>query len=202
MPDRGPGSSSDRLDGALSLIDEANADDPVHVDTTSGPRPRGVVQGELASEWVTRLDPAASELQLIAARAHHLRRWEVARSSYPEGRAGYLRWRADQKARHASLVADLLVDAGYEPGEIARVQAIIRKEHLRTDPEVQTHEDALCLVFLREELAAFVAQHGDHKTIEVIRKTATKMSPAGLRAVADLGLPTASSALISAALEG
>ena len=44
-------------------------------------------------------DPAATEAQVLAARAHHLRRWVVPRTSYPEGRAGYLRWRTDQKRR-------------------------------------------------------------------------------------------------------
>ena len=38
------------------------------------------------------------ETLLLAARAHHLRRWELPRDSYPVGRAGYLRWRRDQKA--------------------------------------------------------------------------------------------------------
>ena len=55
-----------------------------------------------------RLLEAPSDALRIAARAHHLRRWEVPRSSYPEGRAGYLRWRRDQKARHAREVADVL----------------------------------------------------------------------------------------------
>ena len=59
------------------------------------------------------------------------------------------------------------------------MQRIIRKEGLGTDPQVQVHEDALCLVFLETQLAATVDDLGDDKMLDVIRKTAAKMSPDG-----------------------
>ena len=46
---------------------------------------------------------------------------------------------------------------------IERVQQIIRKEHLRTDPVVQVHEDALCLVFLQTQLADVANRLGPEK---------------------------------------
>ena len=86
------------IDQAAAAIDAANADDPHRHDE----EPVALVQGRLAEDWVVRLDPDASAALRLAARAHHLRRWVVPRSSYPEGRAGYLRWRRDQKQRHAA----------------------------------------------------------------------------------------------------
>src|SRR5213080_3800041 len=105
----------------------------------------------MMTAWVHRLDPDATEAQLLAARAHHLRRWTIPRQSYPEGRSGYLRWRKRLKDQHAEEVVTLLVAAGYGAGDIERVQAIIRKEGLGRDPAVQVHEDALCLVFLETQ---------------------------------------------------
>src|SRR5690606_7752304 len=106
-------------------------------------RAKELVHAEAMTAWVLRLSPDADEAQLLAARAHHLRRWAVPRSSYPEGRAGYLRWRADQKRRHAEEVAVLLRAAGYDESVVERVGAIVRKEGLAHDPAVQAHEDAL-----------------------------------------------------------
>src|SRR3546814_2592982 len=101
--------------------------------------------------WVQRLDPTADEAQLLAARASHLRRWSIARTSYPEGRAGYLRWRSDLRKQHAAEVTEILTTAGYESATAERVSAIVGKVGLGSDPAVQVHEDALCLVFRSEE---------------------------------------------------
>ena len=59
---------------------------------------------------------------------------------------------------------------------IERVQRIIRKEGLKTDAAVQTHEDALCLVFLETQLVELVERLGDDKSVDVIAKTLRKMS--------------------------
>jgi hypothetical protein len=65
---------------------------------------------------------------------------------------------------------------------------------------VQIHEDALCLVFLETQLAATVDQLGDEHMLDVIRKTAAKMSPAGLAHVADIPMRTSDRELIGRAL--
>lgn len=168
------------LAAALAAIDAANAEDPNMVELAGESRPKELVHAELMTGWVTRLDPEADEAQLIAARAHHLRRWEVPRSSYAEGRAGYLRWRSDQKQRHAAEVAVILERVGYDDSVSARVQGIVRKEGLGIDPAVQVHEDALCLVFLEMQLDDLVADLGSDRAIEVLRRTAAKMSAAAL----------------------
>jgi protein-L-isoaspartate O-methyltransferase len=132
------------------------------------------------TEWVRRLDPAATDAQMLAARAHHLRRWALPRTSYPEGRAGYLRWRTRLKVQHGEDVAAILTAVGYDADTVARVVQIVRKDDLRTDPAVQTHEDALCLVFLETQLTDLIDQLGDDKAVDVVRKTAAKMSAPAL----------------------
>lgn len=189
----------DRLTRAFAAIDAANADDPNTIVVDGRTRPKEQAHAELAVEWVQRLDPGADELALIAARAHHLRRWALPRSAYPEGRAGYLRWRAELKRRHADEVGVLLVECGYEPDEIARVQAIVRKEGLGRDPVVQVHEDALCLVFVQTQLADVAARLGDERTVEVVRKTIAKMSRRAVEVASSLPLSPAEQALLAAA---
>ena len=80
--------------------------------------PLALAHGRLAAEWIDRLVPDADDTLKLAARAHHLRRWELPRADYPEGRAGYLRWRRDQKRRHAADVEALLVAAGYDADDV------------------------------------------------------------------------------------
>ncbi|MBI2710601.1 MAG: DUF4202 domain-containing protein [Actinobacteria bacterium] len=189
-----------RFAAAVAAIDAANAQDPASVVVEGEPVPLALAQGREAAAWVERLDPTATEAQLLAARAHHLRRWEVPRSSYPEGRAGYLRWRADQKRRHATEVATILVTAGYGEDEVERVGAILRKEQLGRDPAVQVHEDAVCLVFLAWQLDETAERLGAEHIVEVLRRTARKMSPAGLAAAATLPLSTGGAELLARAL--
>lgn len=173
----------------MAAIDAANAEDPATV-----------AHAELVTAWVRRLDPTAGAEQLLAARACHLRRFALPRSSYPAGRAGYLRWRAEAKKRHAADVAGILAAAGYDDAAIARVQAIIRKEGLGRDPAVQVHEDALCLAFLESQLDETAATTGAEKMVEVLVKTLAKMSPAAVEAAGGLALTPAGAALVAEAL--
>lgn len=190
----------DRLAEAFAAIDAANADDPNTIVVDGVERPKELAHAEMMTEWVRRLDPDATDAQLLAARAHHLRRWSLPRDAYPEGRAGYLRWRATLKRQHATEVGEILAQAGYDQATIERVQVIVRKEGLARDPDVQVHEDALCLVFLQTQLVEVAEQLGDDKTIDVLRKTARKMSPQGLEAAGTLDLAPEAGDLLGRAL--
>lgn len=193
--------TENRLERALAAIDAANSDDPNTIVVDGVERPKEQAHAELMTEWIRRLDPDASEAQILAARAHHLRRWTLPRQDFPEGRSGYLRWRTALKRQHAAEVGVILADAGYDGETIERVQQIVRKDGLARDPRVQVHEDALCLVFLQTQLADIADQLGGEKTVEVLRKTARKMSPAGLAAAATLPLPEHARRLLADALE-
>jgi hypothetical protein len=191
-----------RLEAALAAIDARNAEDPNVLVVDGVARPKELAHAALVTEWVRRLDPDATDAQLLAARAHHLRRWTSPRSAYPDGRAGYLRWRTEAKKRHAAEVADLLAGVGYDAETIDRVAAIITKRGLGRDPAVQVHEDALCLVFLQTQLDELIDQLGDDHTVEVLAKTAKKMSSAGLAAGGGLELSADGHRLLAAALAG
>jgi hypothetical protein len=191
---------TERLDAALAAIDAANAADPTTVELDGRTWPLARAHGTLAVAWVRRLDPDATDAQLLAASAHHLRRWESPRSDFPDGRAGYLRWRTAAKKRHAAEVAELLAAAGYGEDVIDRVQRIVRKEGLGSDPAVQVHEDAVCLAFLETQLDELAGSLGEEKTVDVLVKTLAKMSPAGIEAAADVGLSEQGVALVRCAV--
>ena len=190
---------SPRYDAAVAAIDAANADDPTVVEVRGQRVALALVHGQLAAEWIEKLVDEPDETLTLAARAHHLRRWELPRDSYPSGRAGYLRWRRDQKVRHAKDVAAILESCGYEASEIEAVQRLIRRESVEG---AQAVEDAACLVFIETQLAS-IAERMDHDLlIDVIRKTARKMSDRGLELVASIPLGDAEKSLLKQALGG
>ncbi|WP_419917720.1 DUF4202 domain-containing protein [Candidatus Poriferisocius sp.] len=188
-----------RLRDVLAAIDAANADDPHTIVVEGVARPKEQAHAELMTGWVQRLDPGADEAQMVAARAHHLRRWVVPRSDFPEGRAGYLRWRAAQSRRQAADVVRIATAAGYDDDFAAEVSAIVAKQGLGTDPRVQTHEDALCLVFLQTQFEALAAKLGDDHMTGVLAKTLAKMSPPARAIARDLPLSPQAKALLDAA---
>jgi hypothetical protein len=193
-------SLSTRYDAAVAAIDAANADDPTVIVVRGEQLPLALAHGRLASDWIAQLHPDADETWLIAARAHHLRRWEVPRTTYPEGRPGYLKWRRDQKVRHGHDVAALLEPAGYDVDSIARVQAILRRDRLASDQAMQALEDAAALVFLETQLADIATRMDHDLLIDVLRKTARKLSPSGAAAIAQIPLGPAEQALLAEAL--
>ncbi|MEQ8716162.1 MAG: DUF4202 domain-containing protein [Acidimicrobiales bacterium] len=173
-------SDGSALAAVLRRVDEINAADPNTLTVDGVERPKELVHAEMMTEWLLRLDPEAGTEQRIAARAHHLRRWALPRSEYPEGRAGYLKWRTELSRRHAAEVTAIMADEGFGPEPIDRVTQIVRKRDIKGDPAVQTHEDALCLVFLSTQFEKLIADHGEDKVVEIVAKTLAKMSADGI----------------------
>ena len=169
-------SADPRFREAIELIDRANAGDPVRIVVQGEERQKELAHSELMTRWVEKLRPDAGDELLIAARAHHIRRWEIPRSSFPKGRKAYLQWRTALHRFHAEATGEILAEAGYEQDFIESVQRIVRKHDLRRDAEVQTLEDALCLVFLETQLSDLRNEHGDEKVLEILVKTLKKMS--------------------------
>src|SRR5688572_18669971 len=94
---------NDHLARALAAVDAANADDPTTVEVEGRSVPRELIYGRRMSAWLERLAPDASEPLQVAVRAQHIQRWKIPRASYPEGRAGYRRWRSELARMHAEL---------------------------------------------------------------------------------------------------
>lgn len=190
-------SDRERLRRALLAIDAANSGDPHTLVVRGERRPKEQAHAELMSEWIPRLVPEPGEALQLAARAHHLQRWILPRSDYPDGRVGYHRWRNALRSHHAETVAPLLEDAGYGRELVARVQALVRKEGLgRGDPEVQALEDALCLVFLETQLVDLAERLDGDRLENALRKSLAKMSPAGIALAAELPLAPEHAALL------
>lgn len=189
-----------RFAASVAAIDAANAEDPTLVSVRDRTGPKEVLHADLVTEWVRRLRPDAPETLLLAARGHHFRRWTVPRSSYPAGRSGYLRWRRDLHRRHAEELGAVLREHGYDRGTVARVGAIVAKEGLAHDPEVQTLEDALCLVFLETQLGDVAARLEPQTLQRVVRQTVRKMSDAGRAAIPAVPLDAAAAALLDTAI--
>jgi hypothetical protein len=185
-----------RLERALAAIDDANRDDPNTLAVRGETRPKELAHAELASEWVQRLRPDASEALRLAARGHHVRRWEIPRGEYPMDRAGYHRWRKALHAHHVHALTGILERCGYDAETIARAGALVRKQGLGRDPEVQALEDALCLVFVETQLALLAGRMETDKLIDVTRKTLRKMSPEAIEHATRLPLDEASRALL------
>ena len=94
-------------------------------------------------------------------------------------RAGYHEWRTDLGKFHAREAATLLQQAGYDDEIIHRVQSLLKKEQLKTDPEMQTLEDVICLVFLQSYFPVFAKKHDAEKVVKILQRTWKKMSPRG-----------------------
>nr|WP_294897505.1 DUF4202 domain-containing protein [uncultured Pedobacter sp.] len=129
--------------------------------------------------WVLKLDADASEELLLASRSQHIGRWESPRDSYPEGREGYLAWRKDLAFSHVNKAEAILKDAGYGEEQISLVRRIILKKKIKVDNEVQTMENALCLVFLEFQYEDFYPKYSSEKIINILKKSLLKMDACG-----------------------
>jgi hypothetical protein len=181
--------SSSRYDAVIAAIDAANAADPTLIEAEGPAEPAELVYGRRMSATLARIAPDASEPLRIAARGQHIERWCLARKSYPEGRAGYLRWRKDAKELHARRLGDIMAAAGYGADEIERVGALVRKEKLKLDPEAQLLEDVVCVVFLEYYLPPFMAKTDPAKLPGILAKTWKKMSDFGHAEALKLNVP-------------
>ena len=189
---------------AIAQFDAANAEDPNREIVDGAPRPKELAYAHRMSAMLARFVPDASEALELAARCQHIERWKIARSEYPMTRAGYQEWRARLRDFHADRADGILRDAGYDDTTIDRVRALIRKEHLKRDPEAQALEDVVALVFLESYLEDFVAAHADYdeaKFFDILRKTARKMSARGrAAALSEIAPPAAVRPVIRKAL--
>ena len=166
----------DRFNRAIAQFDMLNAQDPNHRLVDGEAVPFELFFANKMTDWVFQLDSNASEVVRLAARCQHLCRWEIPRSSYPEGRVGYLNWRKNLKSFHAGKSAEVLKEVGFDQSTIDRVRDINLKKNLESDPEVQVIEDALCLIFIENQFDDLIAKTTDEKMISILQKTWNKMS--------------------------
>jgi uncharacterized protein DUF4202 len=180
-----------RFNNAIQRIDQANAEDP---------HGKELLYSKRMSSWLERIDPQASEELRLAVRAQHIRRWTIPRSAYAMDRIGYLTWRTTLYRFHAQQIKEILTEAEYDDSFVERVGALVRKEQIKTNPEAQTLEDVICLVFLENYFADFAAAHDAEKVIGILRKTWKKMSDRGRQTAQTLEIPPTAAELVRRAL--
>ena len=187
---------------AMERINAAHAEDPNRELVDGEEQPAELVYARRMTGWLERIEPDASEELRLAARCQHLRRWTIPRDDHPRDRRGYLAWRNAAKRMHAEAAGEILAEAGYGAEEIERVQDLVLKRRFKADPEAQTLEDVVCVVFLESYFADFAPQYDEEKVITILRKTWAKMSPRGHEAALGLELPDEARALVETALAG
>lgn len=197
-------SENGRLDGVIAAIDAANADDPRKTTVDGIARPYEIVYAERMTERLAAMYPDASEILRIAARAQHIRRWDIPRDRYPEGRNGYNDWRKACREHHGKVISQIMAQHGYSQDGVDRVVMLIKKEQLKKDRESQALENVVDVVFVEHYIDDFLAKYSHYdedKVIDIVGKTLRKMSPKGHAAALALDLPEAKRALIMKAVE-
>jgi hypothetical protein len=192
-----------RLATVIADIDCANVDDPRRITVANAEKASEVVYAERMSERLTKMYPHASELLQIAARGQHIRRWEIPRANYPEGRNGYNDWRKACREHHARLVGAILACRGYADWEINQVVKLIKKEQLKKDPESQALENVVDLVFIEHYMEEFLDKYrhyDEDKLIDIVAKILRKMSPKGHAEALALALAPRMRSLIDKAM--
>lgn len=191
---------STRFDEACARFDAANAEDPRTERAEGVDYPKELLYARRMTERLRAFSPDASEPLQLAARCQHIRRWTIPRSEYPMNRRGYKQWRNALARYHADTAGDILREVGYDEETVEHVQSLLMKKRLKRDPEAQVLEDVVCLVFLEHYFPDFAREHSEEKLIDILQKTAQKMSPAGRNAALALDLSQETRTLLGKAL--
>ena len=195
---------SQNFNAVIDAIDAVNALDPRSTEVDGQSRPFESVYAERMTATLGQLYPNASELLRIAARAQHIRRWDIPRDSHPTGRTGYQKWRLSLRKMHSELVGEIMQENGYAADAIAQVGVFLRKEQLKKHPDSQALENVVDVVFLAYYWDDFVTKYDhydDNKLIDIVGKTLRKMSTTGHQAALALDLPEATKRIVLAAVE-
>jgi hypothetical protein len=188
------------LNKVFELFDAYNKQDPHTLAWEGVKYPAEYFYAVQLYNWVKKLQPNAGEALLLASRSQHIGRWKIARDAYPQGKAGYYKWRTELAKFHAATARELMLEAGYNEEETKQVQHILLKEDLKRDDDVQTMENALCLVFLQFQYEDFISKHDDEMVIRILRKTWKKMSEPGRNAALSLAFNGRAKELLMKAL--
>ncbi len=194
----------ENLNNTLSAIDEINRQDPNSIVVDGNSHAKELVYGLQMTDCLKQYWPDANELLQIAVRAQHIKRWQLKRTEFAEGKAGYYQWRIAQGKFHAELTASIMVEQGYTVQESEQCAAIIRKENLTTNNDSQTLEDVACLVFLmhyfNEFAAKYTEQDNEAKIVRIVQLTWKKMSKQAHDIALSLTLPEHLAVIVTKAL--
>ncbi len=180
---------NERFHATLAMFDKLNSEDPNTVLFDGVSQPKALLYAQRMSEMLARYAPNASETLQLATRSQHIQRWKIPRTDYPMTKPGYFQWRTKLKAFHAEVVSKVLIEQGYDNATVDKVCALLKKENLKSDPDMQTLEDVIVLAFLEHDLIDFANLHPEYsedKFVDILRKSYLKMSPKGREAALTL----------------
>ncbi len=166
----------EQLEMAFTAFDYYNSKDPNKESVGRVSIAKELLYGKRMSLMLENYVPNASLSLKLAARSQHLCRWQIPRDQFPLDRKGYLLWRTELKKFHAEKATKVLMALEFDPLIIAKVTFLLEKKKLRQDPESQTLEDVVCLVFLQYYFRDFHKKHPEEKVIHILQKTWAKMS--------------------------
>ncbi|MEL0641743.1 DUF4202 domain-containing protein [Pseudoalteromonas aliena] len=190
----------------IALIDEANNQDPNTEQYNGQSFPKEYLYASRMSEMLTCFKPDADELMQIAVRGQHIQRWKSPRSDFEMNKQGYHQWRSALYIFHASLVVELMKQAGFNDTDQNRVYNAVAKKDIKRNPDSQLVEDVASLVFIEHYMLGFANSKPDYneeKWIGIIRRTWQKMSDEAHEFVlaGNITLPAPLVGLIHKALE-
>jgi hypothetical protein len=172
--------STELLDQAIDLIDQANRQDPNKVMDENGKEwPKELLYSYRMTEMLHRFVEKPDDVAKIAMRAQHIQRWTSPRDQYPMDRQGYLQWRTGLYKFHSETAANIMQQVGYDEESIERVRKAVGKKGIKVNPDTQLLEDVTDLVFIEYYMLEFAGKHGEYnadKWVDIIRKTWNKMS--------------------------
>ena len=189
-----------KMNKAIEKFYSYNKQDPNKFTWNEETYPQEYFMAIKLHEWVLKLDHEPSEALLLASRCQHLGRWEIRRDSYPMDRVGYLTWRKELAESHAKKSKIILHEAGYAQSLIDEVEQIVLKKGIKQKPDVQTIENALCLVFLEFQYEDFHPNHQD-TIVNILKKSLMKMDEKGHKFAMNLQFSTQGSNYIAQALQ-
>ncbi|WNC69102.1 DUF4202 domain-containing protein [Thalassotalea nanhaiensis] len=192
--------NTEKFNQAIQLIDKANSEDPNKEVWQSKEYPKEILYSMRMTDMLADFAPDASLALKLATHSQHICRWQHPRKNYEMNRAGYLLWRKELNKFHAQKAAEILSSINFDDETIEKVQFLLLKKQLKRDPQTQTLEDVVCLVFLQYYFTDFAADHTEEKVISVLQKTWAKMSDQGHQKALTLSLPEHDKALIVKAL--
>ena len=196
--------SNQQLENTLTAIDNINSQDPNTVIFEGISQAKELIYGQQMSACLNQYWPDAHEVLQIAVRAQHIKRWQLKRTEYEEGKAGYYQWRIAQGKFHAKLTSEIMSKQGYSINDAEQCAAVIRKENLKTNDNSQSLEDVACLVFLMhyfDEFAAkYTEQNNEAKIVRIVQLTWQKMSDKAHKIALSLTLPEHLAKIVNKAL--
>jgi hypothetical protein len=189
-----------QLQRVLDAIDNINRAD-INTTVVDGiSHPKELLYSQYMSACLEKYWPNSNELLQIAVRAQHVKRWQLKRTDFPDGKQGYLTWRKALGIYHGATAKAVMLAHGYSPEDAEATALIIRKQNLKSNSDSQTLEDVACLVFLQYYFEEFAAKHKEEKIMRILQLTWRKMSTQGQEIALSLSLPPHLATLVEKAL--